>query len=99
MAELYNPKMYPVDLRRKLRLMPRLTVAIVNRWALGWPKAVKALIDSGEYLAALKAQDAQERKVLAEPGNNHLADHEKIELAGLSMAPPTATTASTVQSR
>lgn len=94
MAELYNPKMYPVDLRRKLRLMPRLTVDLANRWALGWPETVKELIKSGEYLQALKAQDVRERKVLEDPGMNHLAHHEKMELYGLAPFPPAATTTS-----
>lgn len=90
MQILYKPNQYPKALRTKLNLMPELAIEIANRWALGWPKMVKALVESGEYLAALERQEQTERDVLTRPGNNHLARHEIIQEYGLSMMPPEA---------
>jgi hypothetical protein len=91
MQALYKPTQYPPEIRRALKLMPSLATEIANRWALGWPEAVQRLVEAGEYLEALKAQEEQEREVLSEPGNNHLARHEIAELYGLSPSPPTPT--------
>lgn len=90
MQTLYNPKMYPPEIRRAINLMRPLATEIANRWALGWPKAVKALLASGQYLEALRSQEMQEREILTQPGNNHLARHEIVELYGLSLSPPTS---------
>ena len=90
MQALHNPKMYPEPIRRKLELMPPLAIEIANRWALGWPETVKALLTSGKYLEALKAQEQQEREALSEPGNSHLARHEIVTEYGLSLSPPTS---------
>lgn len=88
MQTLYNPKMYPKEIQAKLNLMPPLAIEIANRWALGWPKTVKGLMATGEYLDALTTQEQQERKVLSQPGNSHLARHEIVQEYGLSLAPP-----------
>lgn len=89
MEELYRSKTYSPEIRAAIKKLPPLATEIANRWMLGWPGAVKALLESGEYLAALKEQERQERKVLAEPGNSHLARHEIAQEYGLSLAPPT----------
>lgn len=68
---------------------PPLATEISNRWMLGWPQATKELLKSGRYLEALKAQEQQEREVLSEPGNSHLARHEIVQEFGLSLSPPT----------
>lgn len=52
---------------------------------------MKALIASGEYLEALKIQE-EERKVLIEPGLNHLSSWEKAEVMRLTQAPPSPST-------
>lgn len=88
MQTLYKPGQYPADLARKLKLMSPLAVEIANRWALGWPEQVKALISLGQYLPALQSQEEQEREVLSNPGNSHLARHEIAQEYGLSLAPP-----------
>ena len=90
MQALYNPKMYPTEIRGKINRMPLLAIEIANRWALGWPQAVKELIASGEYLQALKDQEQQELDVLTRPGLNHLARHEIVQEYGLSLCPPSA---------
>jgi hypothetical protein len=81
---------YPKYLQRKLKSATPLAIEIANRWMLGWPKAVTALIDSGEYWEALENQAQQERDVLTLPGNTHLAKHEIVQEYGLSLSPPAA---------
>jgi hypothetical protein len=91
MQELYKPRTYPPEIRADLRTMPPLAIEIANRWLLGWPQTVKALITSGEYLSALKAQEKEEREVLSNLGNTHLARHEIVQEYGLSLSPPAPT--------
>lgn len=88
MQSLYKPSQYPNGLAAQISRMPALAIEIANRWALGWPKRVKALVASGEYLEALKAQEAKEREVLSKPGNSHLSRHEIVQEYGLTMSPP-----------
>lgn len=89
MHPLYSPQKYPADVAQQIRQMPPLATEIANRWMLGWPKRVKALLEAGQYLDALKAQEKSEREALSSPGMNHLAQHEKAEVMGLDPAPPT----------
>ena len=65
MQSLYKPSLYPKEIQAKLKLAPPLAIEIANRWALGWPETVKALIKSGQYLEALTNQEEQERDDLA----------------------------------
>lgn len=89
MQQLYKPTSYPSSIREAIQAMPPLATDIANRWMLGWPKRVKALIEAGEYLPALREQEEQERRVYSEPGNQHLARHEIAEIYGLTAEPPT----------
>lgn len=88
MQSLYKPHQYPPELRQALSSMSDTAIEIANRWALGWPQAVKALIASGEYLDALKAQEREEIRVKLEPGLSHLSSWEKAEVYGLCQSPP-----------
>lgn len=90
MQRLESPHTYSPEILAELGTMPVLAVDIANRWMLGWPRAVAALIESGEYLDALRRQEADERDVLSDPGNGHLARHEIIQEYGLSLSPPSA---------
>jgi hypothetical protein len=92
MQTLYRPNSYPPEIRRKIVSMPPLAAEIANRWMLGWPKRVKALLEAGEYLPALKAQEEQERNALANETARHLARHEIAQEWGLSPEPPMAST-------
>lgn len=89
MQALHSPSSYPTEIREALRKMPPLATEIANRWMLGWPKRVKALIEAGKYLESLQAQETREREALSQPGNKHLAHHEIAELYGLTPEPPT----------
>jgi hypothetical protein len=88
MQTLLKPNSYPPEIRRQLGLMTPLATEIANRWILGWPKAVKSLIEEGGYLEALKDQEQRELRAYSQPGNSHLARHEIAEVYGLSPAPP-----------
>jgi len=92
MQTLYKPSQYPPALRQTLGRMSDTAIEIANRWALGWPQTVKALIASGEYLDALRAQEREEIRVKLEPGLSHLSSWEKAQEYGLSLAPPAPTT-------
>lgn len=91
MQSLYSPKAYPAPIRNEMLSMGGLTVEIANRWMLGWPKTVKALIKSGEYLEALKRQEAEERDLFSRVDLRHLARHEICEEYGLTPMPPMPT--------
>ena len=88
MQSLYNIKQYPKEIQTELKLATPLAIEIANRWLLGWPEAVTALIDSGQYLTALENQQQQEREALTQPGYTHLARHEIVQELGLSLSPP-----------
>jgi len=85
-------KRYPVEIQKFINVAPPLMIEIANRWVLGWPEAVTALIESGEYLEALENQEQQEREILASTGTSylHLARHEILQDFGLSLSPPAA---------
>lgn len=88
MQDIIYLSRYPREIQCVLKRSSQLAVQIANRWVLGWPEAVTALIESGEYVDALEIQEEQEREVLSLPGNNHLARHEIIQEYGLSLSPP-----------
>jgi len=90
MQSLYKPRHYPPELRQALGSLSDTAIEIANRWALGWPQAVKALIASGEYVDALKAQEHEEIRVKLEPGLSHLSSWEKAQEYGLCQHPPAA---------
>ena len=89
MQELYNPMSYPQEIKAELKKMPPLAIEIANRWLLGWPKRVQALIEANQYLAVLKEQEEAEREAYSSDQSRHLARHEIAEAYGLSAAPPT----------
>ena len=89
MQQLYRPNSYPAQIKAELSSLPPLATEIANRWMMGWPKRVKALIEANEFLPALKEQEDAERTAYSSPGNRHLARHEIVQMYGLSDAPPT----------
>ena len=90
MQPLYKPNQYPPELRQAIGQMSDTAIEIANRWALGWPQAVKDLIATEEYLDALKAQVREEIRVKLEPGLSHLSSWEKVQEYGLCQHPPAA---------
>ena len=92
METLYRPNAYPTAVRAKLRALPPLATEIANRWMMGWPDRVKALLKTEEYLPALIEQEQEERRILSSAETRHLAQHEILQEHGLSLEPPTTST-------
>lgn len=89
MDSLYNPTTYPTQLREQIVAEGAVAVDVANRWLLGWPGRVKALIARGDYLEVLKEQATQERALFESPNApTHLARHEIVQEYGLTMEPP-----------
>lgn len=87
---LVNEKAYPPEILQEVRDMGRIGWQIADRWMLGWPKRVQALIKKHQYLPALRAQREAELDALAENADNWLSETEKAQLAGLSLECPLA---------
>lgn len=90
MDDLVNRKDYPPELPPQIQAMGALAVEIANRWMTGWPGRVKAMLKRGTYLDLLKEQVELEARTLANPGNNHLARHEILQLYDVNLEAPTA---------
>jgi len=87
MQNLYKPQAYPKELH-SLITKTRMGIELANRWMLGWPDRVRALIEAGEYQLAFESQLAQEIEVEANTAQyNHLSSWEKREVLGLSESP------------
>ena len=87
--ELYSRKTYPRPIPEEIEKMGALAVSIANRWLLGWPKQVKALVLSGNYLDSLTGQVEQEKIVLANEANlRHLTRREILQMYEIKESPP-----------
>ncbi len=88
MSLLNSHVLKPESVQQIEKLGP-LAERIADRWAGGWPKRVKSLEKSGKLLQALTSQVEREKNVLAATRNmSHLAEHEIMELYGVSPEPP-----------
>jgi hypothetical protein len=85
---MVNEKAYPPEILREVRSIGRIGWQIADRWMLGWPERVQALINTHQYLPALRAQLEAELDALAENADNWLSETEKVQLAGLSLECP-----------
>lgn len=65
LGALSSRKAYPEEVAPQIETMGALAVSIANRWMLGWPDRVKALLKAGVYLECLESQTAQEKDILA----------------------------------
>lgn len=87
MEALYDRGLYGEVTALAIEVMGSTTVSIANRWALGWPDRVEALLLSGTYLMKLSEQTELEKDVLAEAYMPHLASAEILMLYGVQAAP------------
>lgn len=91
MEILTNRKSYPPEVAVMIERLSTIAVSIANRWMLGWPQRVEALLKEGTYLEVLEAQTEREKDVLADAGHlNHLARHEILKMYEIREAPPLA---------
>jgi hypothetical protein len=89
MEELTSRKAYAPDVATTIEAMGAMTVSIANRWMLGWPDRVKALLTAGTYLDCLKSQADQEAEILANEANlRHLSRREVLQMYEIQESPP-----------
>lgn len=87
MQNLYKPQAYPIELY-SLITQTRTGIELANRWMLGWPERVRALIEAQEYQAAFEMQLEQEIEAEANSAQySHLSSWEKREVFGLKESP------------
>jgi len=90
MQDLLSPKTYPETIKQEILKEGQVGIELANRWILGWPGRVKALIAAEQYQVAFEYQVEQERNLLAtQKDYTHLARHELMELFGQPAEPPT----------
>ncbi|GEM_PF-3571752 len=70
--------------------MGAAAVTIANRWLLGWPDRVMALLVTNQYLVKLAEQTELEKNVLAEANVPHLTNQEILKLHNVKEFPPQA---------
>jgi hypothetical protein len=89
MEALIDRSVYPHYLPENIERRGAHAIAIANRWLLGWPGRVKAMIGTGNYFDALDEQLEIETEVLVnEPNLPQLARHEILRLHEIREAPP-----------
>ena len=89
MEELLSRKAYPSAMAAQIEAMGAMAVSVANRWVMGWPQRVKALVKSGAYLGCLETQVAHENDILAKTADlRHLARHEIMQLYEIRESPP-----------
>lgn len=87
--ELINRNAYTLEIAVKIEAMGAMAVSIANRWMLGWPARVTALLKATTYLACLESQVNQEKEILANEANlRHLARREILEMYEIKESPP-----------
>ena len=88
MIKLHNEEIYGQTLADKITAQGCYTVAVANRWALGWPTRVRAMLDGQVYFQWLIDQANTEKDILAdEPNLQHLSEREILELHCVQTAP------------
>ncbi|MEO6354854.1 MAG: hypothetical protein ABIO19_05460 [Burkholderiaceae bacterium] len=89
MQELISRKTYGQDVAASIEALGAMAVSVANRWMMGWPARVKALLKAGTYLGCLETQVEQEKTILAnEPNMRHLARHEILQIYEIRESPP-----------
>lgn len=89
MEALYSRQTYGESLALEIEAMGSTAVAIMNRWALGWPDRVMAMQASDTLLAKLREQTELEKDVLAEEtGLKHLSTAEILQMHGVALEAP-----------
>jgi hypothetical protein len=89
MEALYNRELYGEATALAIETQGSTAISIANRWALGWPAKVMALLVARQYLPRLTEQTETEKDVLAqETALGHLATSEILQLHGIRPEPP-----------
>ena len=89
MEELTSKKKYPALMAEQIEAMGPIAISIANRWMMGWPERVCALLVAGVFMENLEAQVDQEKEVLAnEASLRHLSPREIRQMYEIREAPP-----------
>jgi hypothetical protein len=89
LQELTSRKAYTAAMAAQIEAMGQMAISVANRWVMGWPQRVKALVQSGAYLECLETQVAHENDTLAKTADlRHLARHEIMQLYEIREPPP-----------
>ena len=89
MEELVNRKAYLPRVALEIESMGAMAVSIANRWMLGWPDRVAALLEAATYIIHLDFQWNLEMDVLAnEAGMRHLSRREILQMYEIRESPP-----------
>lgn len=91
MEELTGRKAYPAEVATVIEARGAMAVSIANRWKMGWPDRVAALLKAGPetYLGCLETQVSKEKDILANEANlRHLARHEILQMYEIKESPP-----------
>lgn len=80
---------YAPEIAARIEAMGSVAVAVANRWLMGWPARVTALLKAETYLVCLETQVEQESTVLAsETDLRHLSRREILQLYEIRESPP-----------
>lgn len=89
MEALCNREIYGADVALWIEGMGSMAVSIANRWQMGWPERVQALLDGRIYQVNLDAQVTKEKDILAEAGHlQHLSHREILQMYEIKESPP-----------
>lgn len=89
MEDLTDRRAYPAAVATEIEARGTMSVSIANRWKMGWPDRVAALLKAGTYLSCLDTQVDQENDILANQANlQHLARHEILQMYEIKESPP-----------
>ena len=90
MEALIERTIYTPEMALAIETMGSIAVAVANRWQMGWPDRVSALLNNQTYMEALKQQVELEKDVLSnEMDLRHLAQHEILAYHEIRQDPPT----------
>lgn len=90
MEKLYDRNVYRPETATKIEAMGTLAVSIANRWMLGWPDRVTALLKADAYLSCVESQVEQETDILVSESNlRHLSRREILQMYEIRESPPT----------
>lgn len=80
---------YSPEVAARIEAMGTVAVLVANRWMMGWPARVTALLKAGNYLDCLEAQVDQEKEILVNEANlRHLSHREILQLFEIRESPP-----------
>lgn len=89
MEKLLNSNAYSPETAGKIETMDAMAVSIANRWMMGWPDRVSALLKAGTYVGCLESQLGLEKEILANEAHlRHLSRREVLEIYEIKESPP-----------